>query len=157
MSVSYRFLRLAIFVSGHIHRIKSLIKTLSQLPMIYCAKVQIITTKIVKIAFQFWLNIISIDCIIFVLFDLKDTHAYIVWYFSYLALHRYNMKWVRQLKFLIILEIYIGLNKRLRGIFDLQGSTLIPVCISNYTHYKVWAEITYPLPNFNDATFGVWE
>ena len=28
--------------------------------------------------------------------------------------------------------------------------------ISNYVHYNVWVEITYPFPNFNCATFGVW-
>ena len=33
----------------------------------------------------------------------------------------------------------------------------IPVCISNYIHYKVWDEIAYPLPNFNGATVEVWE
>ena len=29
---------------------------------------------------------------------------------------------------------------------------LIPTWISNYIHYKVWDEITYPMPNFNDVT-----
>ena len=29
--------------------------------------------------------------------------------------------------------------------------------ISNYIHYKVWDEITYPLPIFNAATVEVWE
>ena len=29
--------------------------------------------------------------------------------------------------------------------------TLIPAWISNYIHYKVWDEITYPFPNFNSA------
>ena len=29
---------------------------------------------------------------------------------------------------------------------------LIPKWISNYIHYKVWDEITYPMPNFNDVT-----
>ena len=29
--------------------------------------------------------------------------------------------------------------------------TLISVWISNYTHYKVWDEITHPFPNFNAA------
>ena len=28
---------------------------------------------------------------------------------------------------------------------------------SNYTHYTVWDEITYPFPNFNGATVEVWE
>ena len=34
---------------------------------------------------------------------------------------------------------------------------LIPVWISNYVHYKVRTEITYPFPNFNGATTEVWE
>ena len=34
---------------------------------------------------------------------------------------------------------------------------LIPVWISNNIHYKVWDEIIYPLPNFNDADVEVWE
>ena len=28
--------------------------------------------------------------------------------------------------------------------------------ISIHIHYKVWDEITYPLPNFNDLNFGNW-
>ena len=35
--------------------------------------------------------------------------------------------------------------------------TLIPAWISNYMHYKMWDEITYPFPNFNGATVEVWE
>ena len=31
----------------------------------------------------------------------------------------------------------------------------IPAWISNYTHYKVWREITYPVLNFNGATVEV--
>ena len=34
---------------------------------------------------------------------------------------------------------------------------LFPEWISNYIHYKVWDEITYPFPNFNSATIEVWE
>ena len=33
----------------------------------------------------------------------------------------------------------------------------IPAWISNYIHYKVCDEITYPYPNFNGATIEVWE
>ena len=29
--------------------------------------------------------------------------------------------------------------------------------ISNYTHYKVWDIITYPVPNVNGCTVDVWE
>ena len=35
--------------------------------------------------------------------------------------------------------------------------TLIPARISNYIHYKVWGEITYPFPNFHGKTVEVWE
>ena len=35
--------------------------------------------------------------------------------------------------------------------------TLISACISNYVHYNVWDEITYPFPNFNGGTVEVWE
>ena len=30
-----------------------------------------------------------------------------------------------------------------------------PACISNYTHYNAWNEITYPFLNFNGATVEV--
>ena len=33
--------------------------------------------------------------------------------------------------------------------------TLIPAWISNYIHYKMWDEITYPFLNFNGATVEV--
>ena len=42
-----------------------------------------------------------------------------------------------------------------RGPFYWQGLTLIPALISNYTHYNVWDEITYPFLNFNGATVEV--
>ena len=29
--------------------------------------------------------------------------------------------------------------------------------MSNYIHYKVWDEITYPFPNLNGKTVEVWE
>ena len=35
--------------------------------------------------------------------------------------------------------------------------TLIPAWISNYIHYKMWYEITYPFPNYNSETVEVWE
>ena len=30
-----------------------------------------------------------------------------------------------------------------------------PAGISNYTHWKLWYEITYPFPNFNGCTFEI--
>ena len=44
-----------------------------------------------------------------------------------------------------------------RGHIDEHRLTFIPVWISDYAQYKVWDEITYPLPNFNGATVEVWE
>ena len=41
------------------------------------------------------------------------------------------------------------------GPFYQHGLTLIPTWISNYIHYKLWDEITYPFLNFNDATVEV--
>ena len=35
--------------------------------------------------------------------------------------------------------------------------TLISAWISNHMSYTVWDEITYPFPNFNGVTVGVWE
>ena len=40
--------------------------------------------------------------------------------------------------------------------FYWHGFTSILACTSNYIHYKVWDEITYPFPIFNDATVEIW-
>ena len=37
------------------------------------------------------------------------------------------------------------------------GLLLNSAWISNYTHYKVWDDITYPFPSFNVCTVEVWE
>ena len=42
-----------------------------------------------------------------------------------------------------------------RGIFYYYGLTLNPAWLSDYIHYKVWDEITYPFLNFNGATVEV--
>ena len=44
-----------------------------------------------------------------------------------------------------------------QGPLLLTGLTLIPAWISNYSHYKVWGEVTYPFPNLNGATIEVCE
>ena len=46
-------------------------------------------------------------------------------------------------------------NSTIRGPFYKYGLTLIPAWISNYIHYNVWDEITYPFLNFSGATVGV--
>ena len=40
-----------------------------------------------------------------------------------------------------------------------SGLVAVTICawISNHMPSEVWDEITYPLPNFNGCTFGVWE
>ena len=38
-----------------------------------------------------------------------------------------------------------------------HGSSWIPAWVSNYIHYKVYNEITYPFPNFNSATIEAYE
>ena len=43
-----------------------------------------------------------------------------------------------------------------RGPFYKHGLTFIPARISNYIHYKVQEEITYPFPNFNVAVVEIW-
>ena len=35
------------------------------------------------------------------------------------------------------------------------GSIQIPAWISNYIHYEVWGDITYPFLNFNGCTIEV--
>ena len=34
---------------------------------------------------------------------------------------------------------------------------LLLACLSNYTHHKVWHDITYPFPNFIGAAIEVWK
>ena len=46
-------------------------------------------------------------------------------------------------------------ENNLWGPFYKHGLTLIQPWISNYTHYNVWDEITYPFLNFNSATVEV--
>ena len=41
------------------------------------------------------------------------------------------------------------------GPFYEHGLTWIPVWTSNYIHYNVWDEITYPFLNFNGCTVEV--
>ena len=44
-----------------------------------------------------------------------------------------------------------------RGSLLLTWIDFNPAWISDSIHYKVWDEITYPLPNFNGTTVEVWE
>ena len=43
------------------------------------------------------------------------------------------------------------------GPFYRHVLTLIPAWISNHMHRKVWDEVSYPLPNFNNSTVEVME
>ena len=44
------------------------------------------------------------------------------------------------------------------GPFPWHGSTLILAWMNNYSHHKVWDEITYPVPNINgaDVEICIW-
>ena len=55
-------------------------------------------------------------------------------------------------KFDIPLIVY---NNTLVFLKGCDKSSLVPAWISNYTHYNVWVEITYPFLNFNGATVEV--
>ena len=46
-------------------------------------------------------------------------------------------------------RLYENHIKLLWGPFYWHRLTLISACISDYIHYNVWDEITYPFPNFN--------
>ena len=52
---------------------------------------------------------------------------------------------------LIASHSFIWICLFISGPFYLYGLTLIPVWMSNHTHYKVWDEITYPFLNFRDV------
>ena len=43
------------------------------------------------------------------------------------------------------------------GPFCLHGLTLTLSLISDYIHYKMWSEFTYPFPNFIGCGVKVWE
>ena len=58
-----------------------------------------------------------------------------------------------QLKFLMVhpkmVQVSVINYVAARGPFYYHGLSLIPACISNYNHYKVWDEIAFPLsPKF---------
>ena len=52
---------------------------------------------------------------------------------------------------------YIHVPQCLHGPLSLTQLTLIPALISNYIHYKVCDEITYPYPSFNGGAVEIWE
>ena len=93
------------------------------------------------------------------------THRYEKWYltldidfihtfFRILALHQFYLS---RTSSLLRLLTYMSNYCISRGPFYKHGFTSIPTWISNYIHYKMWNEITYPLPNFNGCTIEVWE
>ena len=52
----------------------------------------------------------------------------------------------------------VSLNMSIpRGPFYQHGLILIPAWICNHMPSEVWDEITYPFPNFDDATVEVWQ
>ena len=54
-----------------------------------------------------------------------------------------------------LLGFAIKVDSKTSSPFYEHGLTLIPAWISNYIHYKVWDEITYPFLNFNGCTVEV--
>ena len=61
------------------------------------------------------------------------------------------------LDFTQILQGYLTGTDKVKSTGAPFGLTLILPGISNYIHYKVWDEITYPFPNFNGVTIEVWD
>ena len=43
-----------------------------------------------------------------------------------------------------------------QGPILLTWLTLIPAWISDYIHYEVWNEVTYPFPNLNGSAIEIW-
>ena len=70
-------------------------------------------------------------------------------------IYMYFVLWLGILNFDLDPERVIKYNTR--GPFYHHGLTLIPAWISNHMPRKVWAEITYPFPNFNGCTVEFWE
>ena len=64
--------------------------------------------------------------------------------------HRWKQTLVTDQYFLGVLDAWSS-----KGPFYKPGLTLISSRMSNYIHYKVWDEITYPFPNFNGAVIEV--
>ena len=58
---------------------------------------------------------------------------------------------------LYVILCIIGLfrNRTISAFYE-HCLTLFPAWISNYTHYDVWDEITYPFLNFNSAPTLYW-
>ena len=50
---------------------------------------------------------------------------------------------------------YRGRYEKTCAPFCLHGLTLIPAWTSNYIHYKMWDEITYPFLNLNGRTVEI--
>ena len=58
----------------------------------------------------------------------------------------------------LVVEGELGIVTRLYWlVLQLVQLTSIPAWISNYIHFKMWDEITYPFPNFNCAAIELWE
>ena len=109
-------------------------------------------------------NLTTRDCEYYWSFLLNERPLYLSWL---LPLH--SRCWIKSfidtfwatvcLHFVIELSL-IAVLKRLynvaqQGPFYWHGLTSTPAWISNYIHYKVWGEITYPFPNSSGLTFEV--
>ena len=69
---------------------------------------------------------------------------------------RTNIGWICKLRATKWLEIWETMGYKPHQITILLRRPS-PASIRNYTHYKMWDEISYPFPNFNGSTVDVWE
>ena len=79
--------------------------------------------------------------------------AYLGWNDRYAKFHKYLT--LDALNFLSFSTWHSSGNFSTWGPFYQHGLTFIPAWISNYIHYNVWDEITYPFLNFNGCTVEV--
>ena len=95
----------------------------------------------------------------------KNCHRFLSCYCSIYLWPRTNMIWMAWISSMrisirvvnngvttqMVMKI-VRMKMATRAPFYKHGLTLITVWVSNYTHCKVWDEITYPYLNFNDCT-----
>ena len=87
---------------------------------------------------------------------LSHVFEYWLWRYRYFwsKVDIWNVNCARATAFIFdtLTDVVVKVSKVLRQKMSRRERT------SNYTHYKMWNETTYPLPNFNSPTveFGEW-
>ena len=107
-----------------------------------------VSTKTKRI---FWLE--------FMHFELLEIR-YALWISKILKISSVNFRiiFIVELSFKILcITILQHSAKYCWALFYQHGLTLILAWISNYTHYNVWNQTTYPFLNFNGATVELHE